>query len=137
MVCDTGYEIELTIQVSKDWIDPEDKMHFNYDENGFTNEHGKFLCLNGYGNSATFLEHFEEYDGTILFSFDGKTTMHSVYSRKKNGFRCNLLALWAGKYIGISGGGHDHAAGWVDKFPTFLKDNHYLLTNDKMEVINE
>lgn len=129
-----GYEIEITIQVSKDWIDPENKMKFTYDENGMTNEHGRFLCLNGYGNSATFLEHFEEYDGVILFSFDGETTMHSVYSRKENGFRCNLLALWAGKFIGISGGGHDHAAGWVDTFPTFMKDTHYTLKDDAREA---
>lgn len=124
-----AFDIFVTIKVSKDFIDPNNDMKFEYDEHGITNYSANIICLNGFGNSEAFLDKYEEYDAVILFGYDGETVYHSIYSKKSSTFPCNLLALWGRKTFDISGGGHDHAAGFYTDYLIFFKDTYYLLTN--------
>lgn len=132
-----AFEISVEIQVSKEFIDPNNDMHFVYNKvgsmgNELTDYKANIICLNGFGNSEAFLDEYEEYDAVILFGFDGENVKYSIYSKKSSTFPCNLLALWGKKVFGISGGGHEHAAGFYSDCLVFFKDHHYVLTDMKV-----
>lgn len=122
-----SFEIEVQIEVSKEVIDPTDEMKFEYGEDGKTHVHGKLLCLNNFGNSGIFLDKFEEYDAVVAYVHNGECVIYSIFSKSSSTFKCNLLALWGKTYYGITGGGHDHAAGFSAPALIFWKDRKYLL----------
>lgn len=117
-----AYEAGVHIRVPRDYIDPENVMKFPTDQNGVIDAEARILCINNYGNSRVFLNNIEKYDAVVIFTYDGESFKHSMFSKADGGFRCNLAALYFGKFFGITGGGHDHAAGWQSMEPTFHKN---------------
>lgn len=122
-----AFEIYVYLDLSKEFLDPTDEMKFPYDENGRYHASGKILCMNELGNSDAFLEMFEEYDAVILFDFDGSLVKYSIYSKKSSDFRCNALGIWGCKVFDISGGGHNHAAGFYTDDILFKKEHVYCM----------
>lgn len=125
-----SFEIYVHLSLSKECIDPTNKMKLKYNEDNLLITEGKILCVTGIGNSEVFLDKFEMYDAVILFSFDGELVRHDIYSKKSSTFPCNVMALWGGKFFGISGGGHDHAAGFYTKDLFFRKEHMYFLSDN-------
>lgn len=132
-----SFEIYVHLSVSKEYIDPANKMKLNYDDDGMLRAEGKILCVEGIGNSEVFLDEFEKYDAVILFSFDGEQIKHSIYSKKSSTFPCNALALWGGNFFGISGGGHDHAAGFYTENLFFKKERMYFLSDRRWKILTK
>lgn len=120
-----GFEVEIVLDVTKDFIDPSNSLELSYDGQNMFHMEGKCFCAEGTGNSENFLDKFEEYDAVILFSFDGEYVKHSIFSKKSSDFRCNVLALWGNHQYEISGGGHQHAAGFYSKELLFRKNMKY------------
>ncbi len=131
-----SFEIYVHLSLSKEFLDPTDKMKLPYDEHHMIHTEGKILCVAGYGNSDNFLDKFEMYDAVILFNFDGDTVRHSIYSKKSSSFPCNVLALWGGKFFGISGGGHDHAAGFYTNDLFFRKEHVYFISDNRYRIVS-
>ena len=76
------------------------------------------LCKNGYGNSWNFMDEIKKYPAVCLFSFDGKNGIwyHSVYSDAESDFDCAKFCQQFG------GGGHKHAAGFMNKKAIFVPE---------------
>lgn len=135
-VMNKSFEIYIHMCVDRNYLDPTNEMKLPCDEDGNVVQEGKILCANGIGNSEVFLDKFEEYDAVILFSFDGETIKHSIYSNKSSNFKCNVLGLWGGKFFGISGGGHDHAAGFYTEKLFFRKEEMYFLHDGGWKILS-
>lgn len=125
LIASNAFEARLHITIPPEYIDPNNELKLETDENGMINREALILCYNGHGNSRVFLDNFEKYDAVAIFSFNGKHFVYSIFS-KKDGFQCNVAALYFGKHYGINGGGHDHAAGWSSNELTFRSNcDHY------------
>lgn len=129
-----AFEIVVCMDLSKEFLDPTDEMKFPYGLDGKYHATGKLLCMNELGNSEAFLEKFEDYDAVVLFSFDGDLVKYSIFSKKSSEFKCNALAIWGGKMFNISGGGHDHAAGFYNDDLFFKKERVYYLKDDGYKI---
>lgn len=132
-----SFEIYVHLALSKDYIDPTNSMNMNYEKDDILRAEGKILCVDGIGNSGVFLDEFEKYDAVILFSFDGELVKHLIFSKKSSNFPCNAMALWGGKFFGISGGGHDHAAGFYTEELFFKKERIYFLSDRKWKILTQ
>lgn len=132
-----SFEIYINMSLSKELLDPTNKMDLQYNDDGVLNAEGKILCMNGFGNSEMFLNKFEEYDDCILFNFDGEYVEHSIYSKKSSSFPCHALAIWGGKFFGISGGGHEHAAGFYTDDLFFKKDRVFVLSDHTFTTLSK
>lgn len=130
-----AFEISIYLNVTRAFIDPNNDMHLNYNDEDEIEASGKILCLNAVGNSGVFLDKIADYDACILFTFDGDTVKYSIYSNKFSKFPCNVLAVWGGKQYGISGGGHTHAAGFYSQDIVFRKDMHYTVIDNHIESL--
>lgn len=127
-----GFAVHLDLSVRKEFIDPDNLIDFKEitDDYGFIKVEGNVRILNYYGNSMVFGENYDGADAVILFNYNGDVFKYSMYSSKETGMRCNVFALYFLKMYNISGGGHDHAAGWATKEFVFEKDRVYLLRED-------
>lgn len=121
-----SFEIQIDIDIPRDYIDPDNTL-------GLEEEiirSGKFICVNGYGNSRVFGEAYNEYDGVIIFHFNGEKWEYSCFSKEGNEFQCNLLALYYRKKFGMNGGGHHHAAGWSAPTCLYKASKTYTLMDN-------
>lgn len=71
------------------------------------------LALNAVGNSTLFGDAYEKFDAVIPFSFNGKVWKYSIFSHPSKEFPVNKIAEMYKDKFGITGGGHQHAAGWA------------------------
>lgn len=124
LIQSNGYETRLHIDIPREYIDPKNELHFKTDKDGYIVRDALIFCYNGHGNSRTFLDNVDKYDAVVIFSFNGENFNYSMFS-KKDGFQCNIAALYFGKLYGITGGGHDHAAGWAANEVIFHKNKSY------------
>lgn len=127
LVSSNAFEARLHVNIRPEFIDPNNELELETDEYGMVNREALLLCYNGHGNSRTFLENFEKYDAVVVFSFNGSTFSYSIFS-KDDGFQCSVAGLYFGKLYGITGGGHDHAAGWSANELTFRSNCEYYAT---------
>ena len=117
----SSWESILVIDIAKKYIDPEGALDIKTDDDGVIRRKYKVLCMNRGGNSQVFGDKFYEYDAVVLFTFDGESFRHSMFSRKENGAECFIPALFMKHFFGLNGGGHEHAAGWNSKEIIFWK----------------
>lgn len=71
------------------------------------------LAINKSGNSLIFGDYIKDVDAVITYSFDGKLWNYSIFSYKTKEFPVNKVAEMYKERYGITGGGHQHAAGWA------------------------
>lgn len=129
LIRSNAFESRLHIDIPVEYIDPKNNLHLETTEDGRVVRDALLLCYNGHGNSRTFLDNIEKYDAVVIFSFNGENFTYSMFS-KKDGFQCNIAALYFGKLYGITGGGHYHAAGWTADEITFRKNKIYWASED-------
>ena len=123
-----SFEATLHLNFSRDYIDPKKAIAVDdrfIDGDKITGVI-KILFLNSSGNSITFGDKINDYDAVSVFTFNGENFVYSLFSRE-DGFQCNLLALYFNAFYGITGGGHDHAAGWTSPHVDFKKEQAYIL----------
>lgn len=131
-----GFIVNLNFTVSKEWFDPNNNYELPYNENDLFHMSGKVLCCNNYGNSSIFGEEFEKYDAVICFNYNGNHTEYSMFSRKENGLRCDVMAITMKKIYKLSGGGHVHAAGWSTPGTPILNTSKLVIVNKFIRNIN-
>lgn len=134
-VQNNSWESTIEISVRKDIIDPKGELNIEGDNNGIINRRFELLSLNAPGNSAMFGDEFEKYDAVSTVTFNGENFMYSFYSRKNNGAECHLIALAINMLYGITGGGHEHAAGCVTPEPILWKNKITRITDRNIEFV--
>ena len=70
-------------------------------------------CINKQGNSMLFGDYFKDFDAAIVYTYDGHLWNYSIFSEASKPFPVNKVAEMYKKKFGITGGGHQHAAGWA------------------------
>ena len=73
------------------------------------------LCINKAGNSLLFGDYIKDVDAVIVFTFDGHLWNYSIFSHESKEFPVNKVAEMYKNRYGITGGGHQHAAGWATR----------------------
>ena len=130
-----AWESELSVCINKESIDPENALDIPTNENGYIKFDTKILVINAGGNSTLFGEKFEEYDAVCTINTnDGVHWTHTMFSKANGGLPVNVLALFFGQYFGITGGGHEHAAGWTATGLCFKKNMTSVVTSHKIEL---
>lgn len=125
----SSWETKLSVSMDRYYIDPHHKLKLRQDwDNRIEMSNQKILVMCGTGNSLVFGDKINEYDAVCLVTTnDGTYFTHSLYSRD-GGAACNIIASFFGKYYGITGGGHEHAAGWTAPCICFRKNYHHSIS---------
>ena len=76
---------------------------------------GRFsvICVNGHGNSDLFGELYTQYDAVCSFHYNGMNYMYNLYANDDSPIKCSTIGKYYKLKYGITGGGHEHAAGWA------------------------
>lgn len=130
LVSGAAYPVNLVIDISRDTIENK-LMYHDLDDKDFIRDRYKKrwtgLCLNSRGNSYVFGEEFRNYDFVSLYSFDGDNYSYSMFSKDPDGAFVGIIGLLMKHIYQITGGGHEHAAGWTGDYLVWRKKHDVLI----------
>jgi oligoribonuclease NrnB/cAMP/cGMP phosphodiesterase (DHH superfamily) len=110
--------ISQTGRTIKKYMDKTNDVRKRFNAYPFTFTHPlenrkvTWLCINSYGNSSILGDAINEYDAVVIYNRNKDNWVYNIYSLVTKEPIVQYAKAF-GLYGGISGGGHDHAAGWV------------------------